>query len=188
MSKPITDEVLRSIANAQAGYLSWDEAVAMAKELLCWRTNPDYDPDRRNLNGTAPPPKDLFYIDPKSDAGLRSDPKTKIEFRTQEKPSSSMSKVYKYDLGPGVNNVKAPRGSTLVHCGLDGKGEPCVYYQVNESDEIVTHMLLLIGTGNAFDEKIWEHFQSFNQVEYVWHIFKKKPTEPSRGFTYTHPK
>ena len=84
------------------------------------------------------------------------------------------SKIYKYPLLPGLNEIEIPVDSFLVHCGVDGAGSPSAYFQVPSGQEKkTTEDLLLVGTGMEFDGKCWKHQHTFNDGVYVWHIFTR---------------
>ena len=64
-----------------------------------------------------------------------------------------------------------PKGSKIIHVGLDPKGIPCIWAEVqHRPDRFIDRVIFVVGTGNRIPEDA-AHVGSFIQDEFVWHIY-----------------
>lgn len=83
-----------------------------------------------------------------------------------------MKTIYKYLLSIEDNQViHMPRFSTPRHVGLDPKGNPCIWAEVDTLEPIQPHRFFIVGTGHPIPDAAITYLGSFVQNSFVWHVY-----------------
>lgn len=84
-----------------------------------------------------------------------------------------MNTIYKYPIEiTDRQEIQMPFNAIVIHAGLDPKGVPCVWAEVESNKRLAPVELFIVGTGNPMPEKSTVHIGSFVQGPFVWHVFK----------------
>jgi hypothetical protein len=94
-----------------------------------------------------------------------------------------MKTIWKFPIQiTSTQPVEMPRGATIIHVGLDPTGTPCLWAIVDPKEMRVWVDIFIYGTGHPFKERgdpqnefrgiPNEYIGSFNQEQYVWHVFQ----------------
>lgn len=85
--------------------------------------------------------------------------------------------VYKYVLPPWAGSLVVPRGSEVLHAGMQGR-EFCLWLMVPADELAVAHLFYrILGTGEFVDPTTWverlKHVSTFTNPlsAEVWHVF-----------------
>lgn len=86
----------------------------------------------------------------------------------------SVRRIFKYELVPGEQVLGTPGTPALVHVGLDGRGESCVWAEVDSTAALQRNEFKVVATGEAFDGACWEHKGTWRQGVLVWHLLSRR--------------
>lgn len=66
-----------------------------------------------------------------------------------------------------------PRGAKKLHVGLDAKGLPAIWYEVNPEAEKRPVVFYVVGTGNVLSEDAVEYMGTvvWKHTATVWHLY-----------------
>lgn len=90
-----------------------------------------------------------------------------------------MTKIYKYPIDITDSQTIHIKGfRQILHAGLDPAGRACVWCMVDlfpDTDYVRGVEIFIVGTGNPMSEEqiCANYLNSFNQNEFIWHIFWK---------------
>lgn len=91
-----------------------------------------------------------------------------------------ISKIWKYPLKPGENEIELPYWAKLVHTGCDPSGKPCAWFTVSTPDgeRTIVRELNLIATGQEFDGEKWRYHSTIHHYDpplfgFVWHVLTR---------------
>jgi hypothetical protein len=83
-----------------------------------------------------------------------------------------MKTIHKYPLQiTDRQKIETHSGFKPLHVGLDPSGNACLWCQVNTERPKVDLVVFVVGTGNPMPEGSMDHFGSFIDKPYVWHVF-----------------
>jgi hypothetical protein len=83
-----------------------------------------------------------------------------------------MTKVYKYPFEiVGSQIVELPVEAKVIHVGLDPQGTPCLWAEINPLNIHKDLRIFVVGTGTSIPDAAKVHLGSFNQREFVWHVY-----------------
>jgi hypothetical protein len=85
-----------------------------------------------------------------------------------------MSKIYKYTLSPGEQEISLPNHALLVFAALDGEGKSCVWAQVDPDSQAFARKVQVVATGQEYDEKEWIYTFSWKDGPFIWHLLIEK--------------
>lgn len=77
--------------------------------------------------------------------------------------------IWKYEL-LNMGMIEAPKGSKLVHAGLDPRRIPCLWLLVDPSSPTEMFVFKIVMTGQEFEDDIWDHASTFIDGSIVCHI------------------
>jgi hypothetical protein len=81
-------------------------------------------------------------------------------------------------LGVGVNEIPMPHGAELLSVQIVN-GEVCLYVTCDRLEERETRRILVVETGEAFDDQGAVHLGSVLVGYDLWHVFElTEPVEP----------
>jgi len=85
-------------------------------------------------------------------------------------------KIYKYPFNITREfDIIMPLGANIIHVGLDPTKATCMWAEVDPDEQRNTiREFALVGTGHDFPDNIGAHVKTFNQDEFVWHIYHRK--------------
>jgi len=84
-----------------------------------------------------------------------------------------MKTIWKYELEiKDVQDIEIPEGAKLLHIA-NQNGGLCVWFEVDQEARKKMNTFAIVGTGNAFDPKGFEHIGSVIINPFVWHVFQK---------------
>ena len=63
-----------------------------------------------------------------------------------------MKTIYKYPIYLGSNDIDLPKNSIILHFGIDGTGQACIWTYVDTEEEKKSRHLKCVGTGWDLDE------------------------------------
>jgi thioredoxin reductase len=84
-----------------------------------------------------------------------------------------MTTIYKYQLEiVDEQTLELPYDSTFIHVGLDPNGLPCIWATVDtEQQGRSVKTIFIVGTGRPIPDAAFFYLNSFNQGQFVWHVF-----------------
>ena len=85
-----------------------------------------------------------------------------------------MSKIYKYPLKPGEQEISIPNHAVLVFASLDGEGKSCVWAQVGQDSTGYARKVQVVATGQEYDENDWVYTFSWKDGPFIWHLLIEK--------------
>lgn len=69
-------------------------------------------------------------------------------------------------------SIEAPRSARIIHVGLDPKGMPCVWAEVDQEAPYTSPIWLrLVGTGHEMGDSCGQYIGSFVHGEFMWHVY-----------------
>jgi len=88
------------------------------------------------------------------------------------KQKQTMTKIFKYELDiTDLQIIPMPFGAKCIHAGLDPRGIPCVWAEVNPTNTCVSTTVYVAGTGRPLPEDAKNHIGSFSQGQFMWHVY-----------------
>ncbi len=83
-----------------------------------------------------------------------------------------MTTIYKYPFQiTGTQELSLPKGAIILHAGLDGGNQPCIWAVVEPSNPSQPQLVYLTGTGGPMPPEPYLHLSTFTQDPFVWHVF-----------------
>jgi len=86
-----------------------------------------------------------------------------------------MKKIYKFPIqitDMQHVSIRHNRHYKIIHAGLDPAGTPCIWVEIDpDGNEITSHTVYVIGTGNPMPPHAHMHIGSFVQGPFVWHVY-----------------
>jgi len=85
-----------------------------------------------------------------------------------------MKKIHKYEFAiTSYQKIAIPKGSKIIHAGLDPNNLPCIWVEVDpHEEEIVMEELFVLGTGHIMPALDLNHLGTFNADTFVWHVYE----------------
>ncbi len=85
-----------------------------------------------------------------------------------------MKTIWKFPLKISDHfKLSVPLGAGIIHVGLDPAGVACVWCEVQPGNTPEDLDLYVIGTGNPIPSEAKQHWGSFVQGPFVWHLYSK---------------
>lgn len=86
-----------------------------------------------------------------------------------------MTRIYKYPIKiTDHQTIICPKGINIIHVGLDGDNQPCVWGEIDDQAEKEDFDIWVIGTGHPHSNVPKKHVGSFIHQGYlIWHIYVK---------------
>ena len=84
-------------------------------------------------------------------------------------------KIFKYGISEfGGTDHEIPEGANVVHVGLDAKGEPSIWAEVNPDNKMASRHFEVFGTGMWIPDN-YNYLGSYIQPpNFVWHIYERE--------------
>ena len=79
--------------------------------------------------------------------------------------------IFKYPIEIGKFSHEMPIGAWILDAQMQGD-KPCMWASVNTANEKVLRKFQVIGTGHEFDYDRKNYLSTFQQGEFVWHLFE----------------
>ncbi len=69
--------------------------------------------------------------------------------------------------------IDLPYGS-VVRCVALQHELPHIWVELNQLHKLVTHTFRIFGTGESIDSDMYEYVGTWQDVPYVWHLYKRR--------------
>lgn len=85
-----------------------------------------------------------------------------------------MRTIYKYPLRiTNKQDIVMPEEAKILHVGIAPLGNPCLWAEVDISKPKEEVGITIYGTGHPIaDDYLGKHIGTFNQGEFVWHVYR----------------
>lgn len=84
-----------------------------------------------------------------------------------------MRTVHKFYLNgpvPGESTITVPDNAKMLHAGIDEKGNPCVWVEVDTDAPSRDQRVLVYGMGQEIEEGL-RYVDTYHQGYFVWHVY-----------------
>lgn len=78
-------------------------------------------------------------------------------------------RVYKY---PIAGQLDLPVGAKLVMAATQS-GSACAWFIVDTEAEVESRLFTVVGTGQHWDNSLWEHRWTWVDGPFVWHLLER---------------